>query len=57
MNLVFDVVQVLMIHFYCVFSKGILIFLYRIYEDLNYKCTSRGYLHLQTVLLAFKAYP
>lgn len=51
MNLVFDVVQVLMIHFYCVFSKGILIFLYRIYDHINYKYTSGGYLHLQTVLL------
>lgn len=57
MNLVFEVVQVLMIHFYCVFSKGILIFLYRIYEDVNYKYTSRGYFHLQTVFLPSKALP
>lgn len=35
MFLVFEVVQVLMIHFYCVFSKGILIILYIIYDELQ----------------------
>jgi hypothetical protein len=54
MFLVFMFVQVLMIHFYCVFSKGISILLYIIYEDINYIWAPRRYLQVQTVFLKNK---
>ena len=54
MFLVFMFVQVLMIHFYCVFSKGIAILLYIIYEDINYIWARAKYLQVQTVFLKNK---
>lgn len=54
MFMVFMFVQVLMIHFYCVFSKGIAIFLYIIYDDINYIWARGKYLRVQTVFLKNK---
>lgn len=54
MFMVFRFVQVLMIHFYYVFSKGIAIFLYIIYDDINYIWARGKYLRVQTVFLKNK---